>query len=320
MSETDIQSCPECGTEVVPGKVYCRKCGANVSRVTDGDDSPEVAPVADEVAATEEVQTAVAKSSASPVSLLIACILTIAASYGVFQVGKQVLLYEYPETRELFDVTETARIDLEEAKAKRDAIVTAVFGGDEKFNALLESKSITPFSITKYANLGALRDQFGPTVQAPAVESEDLGPEDSDDGPPEGFAENMEENAGESGPVQRSDKLSAVIQMDQLPEGVDREALEQITVAEAIDVASAESMAYEAESIHFNMISIEPRYIQSDANLTSSRRQANIDGSFRMFGGNWIHHTCWIIVSCVAGILAGTTAWSLGGSSAKQSD
>ena len=320
MSETDIQSCPECGTEVVPGKVYCRKCGANVSRASDGNDSPEVTPVAVEVAETEEVQTAIATSNASPVTLVLACILTIGASYGVFQVGKSVLLYEYPETRARFDTTETARIDLEETKAKRDAIVTAVFGGDEKFNALLESKSITPFSITEYANLGALRDQFGPTVQAPAVESEDLGPEDSDDGPPEGFGQNMEENAGASGPVQKSDKLVAVIQMDQLPEEVDRAALGQITVDEAIDVASAKSMAYEAESVHFNMISIEPRYIQSDANLQSSRRQANIDGSFRMFGGNWIHHTCWLMVSCVAGILAGTITWSLGGSSAKQSD
>ena len=318
MSETAIRSCPECGTEIVPGKVYCRKCGANVSRAADEQAAPVVATTVVETTPEELSQSPQSGHSASPVTLILACILTVAASYGTFQLGKSVLLYEYSDTRDLFEQTEEARSKLANSKQKRDALITAIFGGDEKFNSLLESKSITPFSISEYANLSAIRTQFGKQVQAPTIEVDDSMGED---GPPEGFEEGQAGGVQpQAAPIERSSRLSAVLRMDELPEDVDRAAVEQISMEEALNIAAAESNAFDAEGVHFNLMSRMPRSVQLESSLKAGRRQANMNGSFRMFGANWIHHVCWVMVSCVAGILAGTIAWSLGGSKSKSEE
>ena len=316
MSETDIQSCPECGTEIVPGKVYCRKCGANVSRVAAEEAAPEIAAEFVEAATADVTPSKQPGRPISPVALTLACILTIAASYGTYQIGKSILLYEYAETRDLYEQTEVALTKLAESKSQRDAVITAIFGGDEKFNSLLESKSITPFSITEYADLSKIRTQFGKRIQAPTVEVDDS---EAEDGPPEGFGQGGEVQPPE-GPTERSSRLSAVLRMDDLPESVDRAAVEKIDMEKAVDIAAAESNAFDAEGIHFNLISRLPRTVQLEAGLKAGRRQANINGNFRMFGANWMHHTCWVIVSCIVGILTGTIVWSLGGSNAKSEE
>ena len=318
MSETDTQSCPECGAAIVPGKVYCHKCGFNLSRAAEEQAAPQVATTVVEPTPEELSQSPQSRHSASPITLILACILTVAASYGTFQLGKSVLLYEYSDTRDLYDQTEEARSKLADSEQKRDAMITAIFGGDEKFNSLLESKSITPFSITEYANLSAIRTQFGKQIQAPAIEVDDSMAED---GPPGGFEEGQAGGAQpQAAPIERSSRLSAVLRMDDLPEDVDRTAVEQISMEEAVNIAAAESNAFDAEGIHFNLMSRLPRSVQLESNLKAGRRQANMNGNFRMFGGNWIHHACWVMVSCVAGIFAGTIAWSLGGSKSKSEE
>jgi len=318
MSETDTRSCPECGAEIVPGKLYCHKCGANLTRAAEEQAAPEVVTTVVEPTPEELSQLPQSAQSASPITLILACILTVAASYGTFQLGKSVLLYEYSDTRDLYDQAEEARSKLADSQQKRDALITAIFGSDEEFNSLLKSKSITPFSITEYANLSAIRTQFGEQIQAPTIEVDDSMAED---GPPEGFGE---EQAGgvqpQDAPAERSNLLSAVLRMDDLPEDVDRAVVAEISMEEAVNIAAAESNAFDAESVHFNLMSRMPRSVQLESSLKVGRRQANMNGSFRMFGANWIHHTCWVLVSCVAGILAGTIVWSLGGSKSKSEE